>query len=89
MATYVFRAADGEVVERHYPMKSAPPLGKSIRVNGKAFRRILSLPANGTAYDSDCYPKVSKTLPQLAAGAAVERVPRRRAQQGAKGVGRG
>lgn len=40
---YEFRAADGEVIELDYPMGKAPTEGEPITVEGKVYRRIVSL----------------------------------------------
>ena len=46
MPAYQFQADDGEVIERFYPIREAPPLGAVLRVSGKKFRRIVSLPGS-------------------------------------------
>jgi len=69
MAVYVFQSDDGETVERVFPMRSAPELGYAISVQGKMFRRILTPPTNGSAYDRDKFPKLSSALPQFCEGA--------------------
>ena len=61
MAVYQFRAADGEIVERVYPMSKAPDLGKKIKVRGKVFKRILS---TGTGVQPVWKPYVSRRLPR-------------------------
>jgi hypothetical protein len=61
MATYQFRAKDGEVIERVFSMHNAPKVGAVIRCHGKRFSRI---PSWGAAHPKDerhvCY-----TLPRL------------------------
>ncbi len=42
MVLYEFQARDGKVVERDYPMLSAPKIGTVIVVKGKRYRRIMS-----------------------------------------------
>ena len=61
MATYEFRAGDGSVIERDYPMCKAPPLGRVVRANGKVYRRIMSLPRIAVEH-IDC---VSMSMPFL------------------------
>jgi len=66
---YEFQSDDGEILERVFPMRRAPQLGLEILHNGKVFTRRISAPKNGTAYDSEKYPKVSSSLPVGCAGA--------------------
>ena len=63
---YQFKSNDGEIIERDFRMKDAPDLGHPIEVNGKTYKRILSLPASvGLAeYDQDQFPRVSRCLPK-------------------------
>ena len=67
---YQFQSDDGEVIERDYRMSNAPELGQKVTVNGKAYHRILSLPASvGLAeYDENDYPRVSRALPKFTKG---------------------
>ena len=44
MATYVFQAADGSVIEREYSMHDAPPVGKKIEYAGKRYKRVYTAP---------------------------------------------
>ena len=41
---YQFRAHDGEVIERPYPVSEAPELGSFITEGGKQYKRIASIP---------------------------------------------
>lgn len=68
---YQFQADDGEVIERNYSMKEAPELGQAIEVDGKVFRRILSMPASAGLgeYDGNDYPRVSHAMPRFLEGA--------------------
>lgn len=58
MAIYVFKADDGEQIERSYSFDNAPPVGKRITVNGKRYTRILSLDGLHTTPPS-CWPKTT------------------------------
>ena len=58
-------------------MEKAPAIGSTITRNGKKYRRAMSLPENGTAYDSGSYPKLSKTMRQRSAGAEYVTTPGR------------
>jgi hypothetical protein len=64
---YEFQLVGGtEVVERHFRMSEAPDLGAPLVINGKTYRRIVSIPQ----IDADVqnrvhgYPHVSHTLPR-------------------------
>ena len=57
-------------------MSRAPRLGHRIKRNGKQFVRVLSttgicnsLPGSCGDYDASDYPRISKAMPQFAAGA--------------------
>lgn len=65
MAIYQFRADDGEVVERVFPMSAAPPLGAVIEQDGKRYRRILS---DTTETIKQFKPYVSVAAPRRAPG---------------------
>lgn len=43
MATYVFVASDGAVLEREYPIGKAPKIGRSIKSKGKRYMRVPSI----------------------------------------------
>lgn len=66
---YQYQADDGEILEIHRSMHQAPAIGSTIRRSGKTFVRIISACHNGTAYDSESYPKLSSSLPVWCEGA--------------------
>jgi len=70
MPNYEFRADDGEIVTKFYPAKDAPDLGTPIRVNGKRYVRIMSMPLvdEAVARKVHGYPYVSRSLPINAPG---------------------
>lgn len=41
---YVFSDGKGETFERFYPAEKAPQIGATIRVGGKRYRRVATLP---------------------------------------------
>lgn len=77
MALYEFRAADGEVISRSYPMAEAPELGKTVTVGGKRFKRVMSAPqiSAAVAEMAHGFPKISKTLQQFSEGAEYVKTP--------------
>jgi hypothetical protein len=42
MPIYPFQSDDGEVIERSYSMKDAPPLGTLIEHEGKSYKRVVA-----------------------------------------------
>lgn len=77
MALYQFKSDDGELIEREFTpeaLMDLPLIGGSLvlREGGKQYRRVKPTIGGIVArldYDHSEYPKVSKALPQFAAGA--------------------
>lgn len=66
---YEFQAQDGEIIERDYPMKDAPPFGTIIEVNGKKYERVVSASVQvDTRFTQWTYPIVSNALPRKIPG---------------------
>lgn len=71
MPVYQFRAADGEVIDKHYPAKLVPSIGIWIRHRGKRYQRIMSTPQISEDVKNVVhkYPYVSNALPRRIPGA--------------------
>lgn len=65
MATYLFKSDSGEIIERCFSMKDAPPIGSEIVVEGQVFRRVFSADVGAAqiARVTHQYPFVSRSLP--------------------------
>lgn len=59
---YLFRAADGTLLEREYPVGKAPLIGKSIRVGGIRYTRVPSLGATAIPNNIDHMTSVQLPL---------------------------
>lgn len=66
---YEYRSDDGDVVTRTLPMSEAPPLGHTIRRNGKRYRRVPSLfraaPKPELNFSSNQLPRKDPDAPRL------------------------
>lgn len=70
MPQYEFVADDGQIVEKSYPMRDAPPIGAEITVDGKVFRRVFCGTVDQAGIDRKThkYPFVSHALPPYLPG---------------------
>ncbi|MCC7407413.1 MAG: hypothetical protein IT442_05040 [Phycisphaeraceae bacterium] len=59
---YEFRATDGAVVEKDFPMSQAPDLGQVVEIDGLPCVRIVSVPAQ--VRGDPWKPYVSHRLPR-------------------------
>ncbi len=69
---YEFQLVGGtERIERSYPMSEAPEIGAKIKVGGKSYVRIFSVPEldAGIAQVVNGYPYQARNLPQGLEGA--------------------
>ena len=67
---YEFKAKDGEVIDRQYPMSEAPELGTKIKVEGKVFVRMISTDIEVV---EEFIPYVARSKPKGLPGCRVDK----------------